>query len=78
MVKKPLLMLTLLGKANYFQKTRKSLKSFGKLPLQFSLEVIPSQTFVVEYKLQYEALVVFRRIDRWSQKKINVSLLARR
>ena len=60
-------MLTLLGKANFFQKTKKVKKSFGKFTLQCSFEVIPSQTFVVEYKLQYEALIVFQRIGRWSQ-----------
>ena len=60
-------MLTFLGKANYFQKTKKVKNFFGKLTLQCSFEVIPSQTFVVEYKLQYGALIVFQRIDRWSQ-----------
>ena len=53
-------------------------KNFAKLTLQCSFEVIPFQTFVVEYKLQYGALIVFRRIGRWSQLKLGSSLLARR
>ena len=63
-------MLTLLGsrQSQLFSENEKCFKkSFGKLTLQCSFEIITSQTFVVEYKLQYEALIVFQRIDRWSQ-----------
>ena len=78
MVNNPLLIITLLGKVNSFQKTKNEWKSFDKSTLQCSFEVITFQTFVVEYKLQYEALIVFRRIGRWSQLKLCFSLLARR